>query len=371
MTGGHPFPDLPTAPLVAPRAPTIHDLGTAPSEPIFDEVYESDASKRVLEPLLEPIMQWLRIREIEEIAINRPGEIWLRLRQRNKHNEKWIARADKRLHRRHLELTIYALANTQNTTNFGPNGTPTTYGTLPGGHRYAAALGANIQYTAGESSTDGTILFVARQNRSDLGIRFEHFGLVPGAQLNAISSLLHRKADAEDPLMRIMAAIKRGDHILISGATGSGKTTLLNHIIRMFSQTLRIVTVEDASEIFVPQANHIHLLLNRNGQSNDFNYKSVVDLVVRITPDVVMAGEISVSNASAVWELMRSGHGHFLSTIHAESAEEAISSFITRIGHSSPNEAADRQRLTKEMKDKLRIIQLTADKNGRAITDVV
>ena len=60
-------------------------------------------------------------------------------------------------------------------------------------------------------------------------------------------------------------------------------------------------------------------------------------MVVRMTPDAIMGGEISTENAGAIWELMNTGHKHFYSTIHAESPESAYKAFVDRILHTFPN----------------------------------
>lgn len=326
---------------------------------------DQDESRNIVIPLVKPILNWLKIEEIEEIAINQPEEIWLRLRKPDENGDVWVRREDKSLTRTYLWNTIHALANLGDTPSFGPQGSPVTYGTLPGGHRYVGAVGPNVQYSSGEMDPSGTILFCSRQYRPDITPNFSDLGLERGAVLEAISSDMKRKADSVDPLDRLLASIERGDHILVSGATGSGKTTLLNKIIGMFPDNLRIVTVEDTSEIKVKQPNHMHILMNRSGQSNLFSYKSVVDLIVRMTPDVVMAGEISTQNAATIWELMRSGHGHFMTTIHAESVVEALSTFVTRIAHSAPIDGPERQRLIQEMTEKMRIVQIGRDHAGR------
>lgn len=340
-------------------------MGDVALNPGRGDVEINNDSRKVILPMVKSIMHWLTIEEIEEIAINRPGEIWLRLRKPDENGDIWVRRLDPEMTKDYLVNTIYALANISNTPDFGPDGSPVTYGTLPGGHRYAAALGPNFQFESGELDPDGTVLFCSRQSRPDISPQFKDLGLERGKDLSNLTAAMQRKSDSSDPLERLLSSINRGDHIMVSGATGSGKTTLLNKIIAMLPQNLRIVTVEDTSEIKVNQPNHMHVLMNRSNQSNKFDYKSVVDLVVRMTPDVVMAGEISTTNAATIWELMRSGHGSFMTTIHAESTAEALSTFVTRIGHSSPAAATDRERLISEMQSKIRIIQIERDHNGR------
>jgi type IV secretion system protein VirB11 len=266
---------------------------------------------------------------------------------------------------------LNVLANVNNTPNFRPDRNPITYGTLPGGHRYAGGYGPNLQYYSGELDIHGTVLLATRQATPGKDVSLESYGLERGTPLAAYDLVANRKSDGSDPIGRIMCSINRGDHILISGATGTGKTTLMNSMAKRLSPKLRIITVQDTPEIHLDQPNHIHIVMSRNGETNQFTYKSVVDLVVRSTPDVVMAGEISTTNAATIWELMRSGHGSFMTTVHAESTNMAISTFMTRIAHTSPEEVRDREKVEDEMRRLLRVIQIVLEKNGnRRIVEV-
>ena len=166
-----------------------------------------------------------------------------------------------------------------------------------------------------------------------------------------------------------MSAINDGSPILISGATATGKTTFLNHMLTLIDKNSRVITVEDAREIRVPQANRVHFLLSRTQQHNDFNYARLLDLVVRMTPDVIIGGEISTDNASILWEMLGTGHDHFYTTIHAESADAAYAAFADRILHTQP--AYNRTDLMTEMRKKIRVVQLSRDGALRAVTEVV
>lgn len=130
----------------------------------------------------------------------------------------------------------------------------------------------------------------------------------------------------------------------------------------------RILTIEDTRELIVPHKNRVHIVLPRTDQTNTFTYARVIDLVVRFTPDVIIGGEISTSNASALWELMGSGHENCFATIHAENPEEAYKAFIARIMRTSPT--IDREKTLAEMKDKLRVVQINRNGNIRAVTAI-
>ena len=342
---------------------------------VIDEDFLSPAQKSlraIIQTVAAPILYWVERKEVSEIAINRPGEIWLKLRRPDDRGNIWLMREDPKLDRETLESILHILANAAKQPNFGPNGNPIVYGTLPGGHRFCGGYGPNLQYYSRELDVNGTMIFVCRQAGAGHAIDFADYGLRPGQELMPYDLAGDRKADGSDPIRRILNSLHRGDHILISGATDTGKTTFMNEMLRRISEKLRIITVQDTPEISLEQPNHLHIMMSRQGLMNEFTYKHVVDLCVRATPDIIACGEISTTNAATIWELMRSGHGHFMTTIHAETIREAIQTFMTRISHTAPGEVQDRDRVGAQMQEKLRIIQLVKDPytNERKIVQI-
>jgi type IV secretion system protein VirB11 len=56
-----------------------------------------------------------------------------------------------------------------------------------------------------------------------------------------------------------------------------------------------------------------------------------------MTPDVIICGEISVTNAKSIYRLMTTGHSNFMATIHAESPEMALRAFWQNLTQENPN----------------------------------
>ena len=142
----------------------------------------------------------------------------------------------------------------------------------------------------------------------------------------------------------------------------------LNNVIKLLDIHKRILTIEDVRELKVPHPNRVHIVMPRTESTNEFSYANVIDLVVRFTPDAIIGGEISVSNASALWELMGSGHENCFATIHAENPDEAYKAFMARILRTSPT--LDRDKTLREMKEKLRVVQINRNGNIRAVTAI-
>ena len=320
-------------------------------------------SFKVLESVLRPLSYWYTQDNIEEVAINRSKQIWLRLR--GKRAYPWVMYKDEKLTKEYLTDLLYIIANTYELPFDPVSGTPVVYAAIPGEHRFSAIAGRNIMYD--DEDLTGGIALTIRVHSEDVAWGLTDYGVAQGEKLHKINPLKDIK-DPEDPYERLLISIKRGDHILVSGATSTGKTTFLNNLLKILDIHKRILTIEDTRELMVPHPNRVHLVLSRTAQTNELTYAKVIDLVVRFTPDAIIGGEISTGNAGAIWELMGSGHDNCLATIHAESSEAAYAAFADRILHSYPT--MDRKKIIEEMRQKLRVVQINRDGNLRAVTEV-
>ncbi|MDR1338223.1 MAG: Flp pilus assembly complex ATPase component TadA [Rickettsiales bacterium] len=319
-------------------------------------------SNVVLESLLKPLEEFYKPSFVEEIAINHEGEVWMRL-----HGARvpWVSYQSEKLAKQYLVDLIHTVANIYERPFDPIHGMPVVYATLPGNHRFSAIAGPNVQYD--DRDITGGVALNIRGGGGVFETSFDNYHLKRGEKLLNVKP--RQKSKPDDPYERLMTAINDGSPILVSGATSTGKTTFINHMLTLIDQNSRVITVEDAREIRVPQANRVHFVLSRTEQTNDFNYARLLDLVVRMTPDVIIGGEISTDNASVLWEMLGTGHDHFYTTIHAESAEAAFAAFADRILHTQP--AYNRGELITEMKNKLRVVQLSRDGSLRAVTEVV
>mgnify|MGYP003292373114 FL=1 len=318
-------------------------------------------SNVVLESLLKPLEEFYKPSFVEEIAINHAGEVWMRL-----HGARvpWVSYQAEVLSKQYLVDLIHTVANIYERPFDPVHGMPVVYATLPGNHRFTAIAGPNVQYDE-RDVTGGVAMNIRGGGAHETS--FENYHLERGRPLLKVKPRENVRPD--DPYERLMTAINDGSPILISGATATGKTTFLNHMLTLIDNNSRVITVEDAREIRVPQANRVHFVLSRTEQTNDMNYARLLDLVVRMTPDVIIGGEISTDNAAVLWEMLGTGHDHFYTTIHAESAEAAYAAFADRILHTQP--AYDRTDLMAEMRKKIRVVQLSRDGALRAVTEVV
>jgi pilus assembly protein CpaF len=122
-------------------------------------------------------------------------------------------------------------------------------------------------------------------------------------------------------------------NIIISGGTGSGKTTLLNALSRMIEPTERIITIEDAAELKLQQEHVIQLETrpsNIEGRGQ-VDQRALVRNALRMRPDRIIIGEVRGPEAFDMMQAMNTGHDGSMSTIHSNSARDAVSRIETMI----------------------------------------
>jgi pilus assembly protein CpaF len=131
-------------------------------------------------------------------------------------------------------------------------------------------------------------------------------------------------------------ALASQQNILISGGTGTGKTTLLNALAAYIPDGDRIIVIEDTAEIHLTKPNLLRVEARRAqvpfGQESALPAVTITDLLratLRHRPDRIVLGEVRGAEAFDLLQALNTGHLGSLSTIHANSAEQAL----TRLAH--------------------------------------
>jgi pilus assembly protein CpaF len=122
-------------------------------------------------------------------------------------------------------------------------------------------------------------------------------------------------------------------NMLISGGTGSGKTTLLNALSAAIPDEERIVTIEDAAELLLNQR-HVLRLESRPKDlagENEVQIRQLVRNSLRMRPDRIIVGEVRGAEALDMLQAMNTGHDGSLSTIHSNSARDALARLETMV----------------------------------------
>ncbi len=148
-----------------------------------------------------------------------------------------------------------------------------------------------------------------------------------------LSTLILYKALTEEIGQLLAGIVKARLNVLISGGTGSGKTTLLNVLSDFIPLDERVVTIEDAAEL---QLQHEHVVRLETRPPNIEGRGEVIqrDLVInclRMRPDRIILGEVRGGEAFDMLQAMNTGHDGCLTTIHANSARDALSRLETMV----------------------------------------
>jgi pilus assembly protein CpaF len=146
----------------------------------------------------------------------------------------------------------------------------------------------------------------------------------------------------------LAAAVSARRSILVSGGTGSGKTTLLNALSAFIEETERVVTIEDAAELRLRQP-HVVRLESRPANVEGRGLVTIRDLLrgaLRMRPDRIVIGEVRGGEALDLLMALNTGHEGALSTVHANSPEDAlrrIETLALMAGVGLPHEAIREQ----------------------------
>jgi len=142
----------------------------------------------------------------------------------------------------------------------------------------------------------------------------------------SIEELINFGAFNEPMATYLQAAVATRLNIIVSGGTGSGKTTTLNALSGFIGSKERIVTIEDTAELQLQQV-HVGRMESRPANVEGKGEVSQRDLLrnaLRMRPDRIIVGETRGDEVIDMLQAMNTGHDGSMTTIHANSARDAI-----------------------------------------------
>jgi pilus assembly protein CpaF len=161
---------------------------------------------------------------------------------------------------------------------------------------------------------------------------------------------LVRKGALTRGMMTLLeAAVRARLNVIVSGGTGAGKTTLLNALSLFISPKERIVTIEDAAELQLKQP-HLARLETRPANLEGHGAVRQRQLLInslRMRPDRIIVGEVRGEEALDMLQAMNTGHDGSLTTVHANTARDAISRLevMVTLANANMHLAAIRQQI--------------------------
>jgi pilus assembly protein CpaF len=132
----------------------------------------------------------------------------------------------------------------------------------------------------------------------------------------------------------LLEACVRGKlNVLVSGGTGTGKTTNLNVLSSFIPHGERVITIEDSAELQLQQPHVVNLEArppNAEGQG-EVRIRDLVKNSLRMRPDRIIVGEVRGGEALDMLQAMNTGHEGSMTTVHANSARDALSRLETMV----------------------------------------
>jgi pilus assembly protein CpaF len=293
----------------------------------------------VILPFLRPISGFIQDPEVSEIMVNAGGRVFIE-RDGLVQMVDGITLAEK-----NLQVAVRNIARMLGDDVSEEQ--PILDARLPDGSRVAAVLSP--------CSLSGTTL----------SIRKFHRRFFTGTELVDTGTLTR-------PVLRaVQEAIEARQNILISGGTSTGKTTLLNAFATLLPTDQRLVIIEDTAELQIDVDNIMRFEARR--AQRDLPAVTIRDLLratLRLRPDRIIVGEVRGGEAYDLLQALNTGHAGTLSTIHANSAQQALArlaSCVLQAGVDLPYPAV-RHQIAEAIQ---LVLQLTRHRGVRRVSEGV
>ena len=269
-----------------------------------------------LETYLKPLRKIIEKDGVNEISINKPGELWVENRGEMTLHKVSTFTLD------HLKSLSRLVA--QSTDQRISEEEPLLSATLPDGYR--------IQVVFPPACEKNTVIMSIRK-KSTLSWNLDDYEKM-GAFKKAI---VDEKSNKENiTLMKILQqrdikkflqqAVILKKNIIVSGGTSTGKTTFTNAMLKAIPSNERLITAEDAREIDLDNHNNkVHLLASKGGQGRSkVTTQGLIEACLRLRPDRIIVGELRGTEAFSFLRAINTGHPGSISTLHADSPTMAL-----------------------------------------------
>lgn len=316
---------------------------------------------------LRPLRQHLDAEGVQEVCVNRPGELFIEAA------DGWrrIAAPDMTLERCLSLATAVATYGDQQINQERP----LLSATLPSGER--------VQFAIPPAVSRGTVSITLRKPATVLKTLedFERDGLfertisaTPGrGDIQPFEVELLRLKDARRYKDFLRLAVRERQTMAISGRTGSGKTTFMRGLVEEVPRHERLITIQDAAELTLPNhPNAVHLFYSKGAQGTArVGPKSLLEACLRMKPDRLFLAEVRGDECFHFVRLAASGHPGSVTSVHAGScalAFEQMAMMIRESGAGGGLSMSEIRRLLGIVVDV--VVQFDRDERGRFVSEI-
>jgi pilus assembly protein CpaF len=254
-------------------------------------------------PFLQPIEQLILDPGISEVMINGNGAIFAQ-------SQGVLARVEAVLDPKYLANAVKRIARSLG--NDISEARPLLDARLPDGSRVAAAFPP--------CSLQGVTLTIRK-------FRPHWFTMAQLVDAGALSASL---------AVKLAAAVESRQTILIAGGTDTGKTTFAKALIDFIPRQERLGVIEDTAELKIDHPNVFRFEARKeqiDGSGSRVlpavTIRDLVKATLRHRPDRLILGEVRGGEAFDLLDALNTGHAGSLSTVHANSALQALTRLAT------------------------------------------
>ncbi len=268
-----------------------------------------------LTKFLEPFQPFFAMENVNEICINRPGEVWVEQASQ-------FVRYDVPILTEQYLWQFARLVAEFNQREISPE-TPTLSSTLPNGLR--------IQLVVPPACERGSFVCSIRQKQVTQLPLDSYFNVHANDRIQQVTNESKTDLTQSDLLQAyfnkdyqrfLTLAVQQKKNIIISGGTSTGKTTFLNSLLELVPLHERLITIETDREVASAHPNAVHLLAAQEGKSvADISMLGLLKATLRLRPDRILVSELRAEEAFPYLRAVNSGHPGSLTTIHADSPE--------------------------------------------------
>lgn len=312
------------------------------------------AAASLVQHILQPLSTWLSADRVEDVAIQRPDECWIR------RQGQWICEAVEFTADECMDIAILAAALRRQ--DIGPEA-PLCSSELPGGERLQICLPPiTPQYPAltirKHQATVSPLADVGSRYRANAWNKAQE---ARGARARTLLPL-YETGNLQDFLR---AAVLEHLNILLVGVTGSGKTTLATTLVSAIPPTERIITIEDTLELTVEQPNAVRLLYSKDALSQaNVGPEALIEASLRMRPDRLIIGELREEQPTWTF-LHQTTIDGTISTIHGHDAASGAQRFFTLCKGSAQGRGLDADTLTHLLASAIDVILPLESRGGQ------
>ena len=267
-----------------------------------------------LDSFLAPLAPVLARKDVTDIWINRPGELWVEALGGGIERIAEPGLDEKLLERLAKQIAAHSSQGISREQ-------PLLAATLPDGSR--------VQVVAPPATRSGHAFAIRKHVSAKLSLAdwedSQAFDDAATAATIHDGERTYHDLTGREAAQFLRGAVKDWRNILVSGGTSTGKTTFLNSLLAEVPRDERLILIEDTAELNLEHENAVGLIAARGSLSEaQLSAEDLLIAALRMRPDRIILGELRGIEAFTFLRAVNTGHPGSMTTIHADTPQRAI-----------------------------------------------